>query len=75
MKELELVYRALGTRIQIIRAAIGMTQDDLAREIGQTRPSLANIEGGKQRIPMHVLEEIAKGLHTSPKHLLKGIWF
>lgn len=72
--DIEACYRALGARIQMIRETIDMTQEDLAKKVGYTRTSLVNIEAGRQRLPMHQLEEIAKALATTPRNLLKGIW-
>lgn len=43
-------------------------------DVGYTRTSLVNIEAGRQRLPMHQVEEIAKALGTTPRNLLKGIW-
>lgn len=74
MAEIEIVYRAIGTRIQMLRSALGITQEDLAKKVGYTRTSLVNIEQGRQRIPLHQVEEIAKAIGCSVKHLLKGIW-
>jgi len=74
MAEIEACYRALGARIQIIREAIGMTQEALAKKVGYTRTSLVNIEAGRQRLPMHQVEEIARALSSTPRHLIKGIW-
>ncbi len=71
---IEPVYRAVGVRIEMIRAAIGMTQADLAKRVGYTRTSLVNIEAGRQRLPLHQVEQIAQALGTNPRHLLKGIW-
>jgi DNA-binding XRE family transcriptional regulator len=72
--EIEACYRALGARIQMIRETLDMTQECLATKVGYTRTSLVNIEGGRQRVPMHQVEEIAKALATTPRNLLKGIW-
>lgn len=73
-KEIEPVYRALGARVQMVREAVGMSQADLAKRIGYSRPSIVNIEVGRQRISLHQIEQIAAALSSSPKHMLKGIW-
>lgn len=73
-KEIEPVYRALAARVQMIREAIGMSQGDLAKAIGYTRTSIVNFEAGRQRVPMHQVEVIAKALNTTPKHLMRGVW-
>jgi DNA-binding XRE family transcriptional regulator len=72
--EVEACYRALGARVQMIRETLDMTQGELAKRVGYTRVSITNIEAGRQRLPMHQVEEIAKALSTSPRNLLKGIW-
>lgn len=74
MKEIEPVYRAIGARVQMIREAVGMTQAELAKRVGYTRTSVVNLECGRQRLPLHQVEEFAKALSSNPKHLLKGIW-
>lgn len=73
-EEIEVVYRAIGARIQMIREAVGMTQDDLAKKVGYTRTSVVNIEAGRQRLPLHQVEEIARALSSNARHLMKGIW-
>lgn len=72
--EIQTVYRAIGARIQIIRETLDMSQDSLAKKVGYTRVSIVNIEAGRQRLPLHQIEEIAKALATTPKNLLRGIW-
>lgn len=72
--ELQPVYRALGARIQMVREAIGMSQQELAKRTGYSRPSIVNMEAGRQRIALHQVESIAGALSSSPKHLMKGIW-
>lgn len=74
IKELEPCYRMLAARVVMIRSAIGMTQKTLAKRAGFTRPSIANFEAGRQRVPLHRVEIIARALHTTPKHLMRGIW-
>jgi transcriptional regulator with XRE-family HTH domain len=79
-KPMQPVYQAIGARIQMIRAAIGMTQQELSKRVKEqgcslNRPSFANIEAGRQRIALHDIEAIARSLNCSMKHLLKGIWW
>ena len=72
--ELEPCYRMLAARILMIRSAIGMNQETLAKSTGWTRASIANLEAGRQRVSLHKVELIAAALHTTPKHLMRGIW-
>ncbi len=73
-KPVETIYSAIGMRVRYIREAIGMTQQDLAKACGLTRTSLVNFENGKQRCMLHTIEQMAKALNSSPKHLLRGLW-
>lgn len=73
--EVEPVYQAIGLRIRMIRDTLDIQQEDLAKRIGCTRSSIASIETGRERLLMHRLEKIAKALGTTPKGLLRGIWF
>ncbi len=47
-------YKAFGLTIQQAREAAGLAQADLADRIGMSRASVANIERGAQRPPLHV---------------------
>ena len=47
-------YEALGREIKTLRAAHNLTQDDLAFMLGISRVSLAMIEVGKQKMPLHI---------------------
>lgn len=47
-----------------------MTQQELATAIGLTRTSIANLEAGRQRIPLHILYAIAEALGVAPTVLM-----
>jgi transcriptional regulator with XRE-family HTH domain len=47
--------REVGLRLQRARKERGITQEELARRIGLPRPSYANIESGRQRVPLDVV--------------------
>lgn len=74
-KPIETCHQAVGLRIKMTREFLSITQEELAKKVGISRGSLANIEVGRQRLLLHNIEEFAKALGVSPKHLLKGIWF
>lgn len=59
---LEPCYIRLGKAIVEARVEVGMTQGQLAQKIGISRPSLANMELGRQRILLHHLFMIEKAL-------------
>jgi transcriptional regulator with XRE-family HTH domain len=47
--------REVGLRLQRARRERGITQEELARRIGLPRASYANIESGRQRVPLDVI--------------------
>jgi len=74
LKQVEPVYRMVGTKIEQMRTILGWTQQDLAKKLNLTRGSVANIEAGKQRFLVHDIEKFANAFNTTPKNLLRGIW-
>lgn len=64
------LYRDVGRRVRDARSAVRMTQAQLAGRVGVTRSSIANLEAGRQRIPLHLLLWIAEALDTRPEKLL-----
>ena len=55
------LYRSVGQKIASARDG-NLTQLELARRIGMSRPALANIERGEQQIYLHQLIAIADAL-------------
>jgi transcriptional regulator with XRE-family HTH domain len=47
--------REVGLRLHRARKDRGITQEELAKRLGLPRPSYANIESGRQRIPLDVV--------------------
>lgn len=74
-KPIEACHQAIGTRIRMIRETLGMSQEELAKRVGYKRVSVTNIEIGRQRLLLDTVEEFARALGTTPKHLLKGVWW
>jgi len=69
--ESEQIYKNLGIRIRDLRKALGRTQDQLAKQVGISRASLANIEAGRQQVLVHHLFGLADALQLeSPATLL-----
>ncbi|MFL5560842.1 MAG: helix-turn-helix domain-containing protein [Gemmatimonadaceae bacterium] len=64
------LYRAVGLRIRERRDALGMTQETLANDAGISRSSLANLERGRQQIPLHVVLALAESLNVEMAALL-----
>jgi transcriptional regulator with XRE-family HTH domain len=50
-----------------------MSQAVLARQIGFTRSSIANLEAGRQRIALHLFVQIAQALDIEPAELIPQI--
>jgi transcriptional regulator with XRE-family HTH domain len=69
--DIEHVYADIGRRIQGRRNKIGMTQEVLGSKLQPkvTRASIANIEGGKQRILVHTLLQLAETLDIEAAEL------
>lgn len=55
-------YEALGRLIARARRAANVTQAELARAIGLSRSSVANIEKGRQPVQVYLLLEISRGV-------------
>ena len=75
MKPIETCHKLVGLRILHMREVLGITQADLAKRVGLQRASVANTEVGRQRLLLDGIERYAKALGTTPKHLMKGIWW
>ena len=57
--------REVGLRMQVARKSLKMTQEEVAKRIGLTRPSYASMESGRQRIPVDVVWRVAVVLGVS----------
>lgn len=63
-------YLGLGVAVRRRRDGLAMTQATLGERIGLTRSSVANLEAGRQRVPLHVLHVLADALEVAPQELL-----
>ncbi|MET7499564.1 helix-turn-helix domain-containing protein [Streptomyces microflavus] len=63
-------YVTVGDRIRGARIAARLTQADLASRLGLVRSSIANIEAGRQRVPLHTLVAIATALAVEVTELI-----
>jgi transcriptional regulator with XRE-family HTH domain len=64
------LYVQIGNNVREARKGSRLTQLDLANAVGMTRSSIANLEAGRQRIPVHLLVWIGEILGVSPRALL-----
>lgn len=73
LEEQEIIglYDHIGHQVRIWRESLMMTQDELSSRAGVSRSSLANLEAGRQRPPLHVLLGIAKALGIQFSNLLE----
>lgn len=63
-------YVSVGDRIRDARSRARLTQAELAASLGLARSSIANIEGGRQRLPLHMFVFIAEKLGIDVSELL-----
>jgi DNA-binding XRE family transcriptional regulator len=73
-KPIEACHGAFGIKVRQIREVLDITQDDLAKRVGLSRASIANIEVGRQRVLLDDVEKFANALGTTPKAFAKFIW-
>jgi transcriptional regulator with XRE-family HTH domain len=64
------IYGAFGKLVRQHRKRLSMNQEALGGEIGLSRASIANIETGRQHIPLHHLYRLARALKVDPHTLL-----
>lgn len=65
-----IVYKIIGKRIKLAREKLGMSQDDLAVQVGVLRTSITNLEAGRQKLPLEGLYQVAEVLQIKIKDLL-----
>jgi transcriptional regulator with XRE-family HTH domain len=63
-------YAALGQRIAEQRKALGITQVQLAEELGIAQQTMAHYEGGVSRIAVETLAQLAETLQTTVEDLI-----
>jgi transcriptional regulator with XRE-family HTH domain len=64
------LYRRLGELVRLHRERLGINQAHVAEQTGLSRASIANIETGRQRIPLHHLYSLARALKVDAHALL-----
>jgi transcriptional regulator with XRE-family HTH domain len=63
------VKRAVGKRIKIVRQRNGLTQDQLAEQVGLSPKYISGIERGVENPTMDILLRVAKILGVEPYDL------
>lgn len=64
------LYWEVGFAIRKARVSKGINQQELADLVGLRRTSIVNIEGGRQRLPLTTLYDIADALGVQAVALL-----
>ena len=70
MNNPDVFYKQVGENIRAKRKERGLSQEGLAKAVGLKRPSMSNIEKGRQNILLHTFCDIVETLGTSPSALL-----
>lgn len=63
-------YKSISEKIKSVRVKADLSQENLGARIGLTRAAVANMEGGRQQILIHILYRIAEACGIDPKNLL-----
>ena len=61
------LYQRVGESVKRRRKEVGMTQSQLAAEVGVLRTSVTNIETGRQKAPLHLLFKICAALEMETR--------
>lgn len=72
-QSIDSLYALTGSNIRQARKRREWNQADLAAEVGLTRSSIANVEAGRQKLPIHGLLRIAGALNVRPDSLLPAL--
>lgn len=67
------IYRTLGQLVRRHRERRSLKQETLGERVGLSRASIANIETGRQRIPLHHLFSLAAALGVEARELLPAM--
>ncbi len=65
-------YEQIGRKLQKAREEMGLSQEELARQLGYTQPSLSNYELGKRRLYLADLEKICMILQKPITYFLEN---
>jgi transcriptional regulator with XRE-family HTH domain len=73
MDDYKAFYKKVGESIRTKRKERGLSQEGLAKAIGLKRPSMSNIEKGRQNILLHTFCDIAETLASNANALLPEV--
>jgi transcriptional regulator with XRE-family HTH domain len=72
VNEIDEALLRLGERVRELRADRGLTQLRLAERSGMSRPSIANVEAGRQNVSVRHLCALAAALGVRVDDLVVG---
>ncbi len=64
--------KQIGKRIKYLREKKGLLQKEVAEKIGVTRETIVNIENGRSKGTMEIVEPLCEILGVSPNYLILG---
>jgi transcriptional regulator with XRE-family HTH domain len=67
------LYEEFGNELRAARGISGLTQEQLAGQVGLTRTSITNIEAGRQQVSLHQLYQLAAAVGKRPADLLPDL--
>jgi transcriptional regulator with XRE-family HTH domain len=67
------LYAVIGENVRSIRERAGLSRDDLAARVGISKTSIAQFEGGYQRLPLETIYLIAYALSVGIVALLPAL--
>jgi transcriptional regulator with XRE-family HTH domain len=70
MNSPDMFYKQVGENIREKRNERGLSQEGLAKAVGLKRPSMSNIERGRQNILLHTFCDIVETLGVTASALL-----
>jgi transcriptional regulator with XRE-family HTH domain len=72
MNNLDGFYKKIGENIKAKRKERGLSQEGLAKAVGLKRPSMSNIEKGRQNILLHTFCDIVETLGANCRSVNKS---
>jgi transcriptional regulator with XRE-family HTH domain len=62
-----------GKRLRYLREKAGMSQGDLSHNFGIDRGHVSDLENGKKKVGLSMLETLADGFGITISELMKGV--
>lgn len=63
--------KAIGDRIRALRTERGLSQEDLAHQVGVDRTYQSDVERGQRNFGVELVRDYAKALKVKPDDLLR----